>query len=257
MIEKLTIQGFKSLKNVSLDLGLITVIIGPNRSGKSSVLHVLAALKQSLGNPAFVTKGNIVDLGDFQNILTKQSNEMKFVLVGRRVIDSVELASISPVNEIIYEYSIKFDSHAALAWHEAAISCNGLRFKATLGSYGNLEVEPRSIQVGEIGSIELAGLLYVGKPIVSTPIYRPGATPTTSSMLRRVREAYDRIFDVVFNDLGSFRFIPVLRGFESHSYKLIGYNSDVIANPNVTIQAQYASNLLTYRRDKLEDKVSK
>ena len=73
MIEKLTIKGFKSLKNVSLDLGLITVVIGPNRSGKSSVLHALAALRQSLGQGHLYANGQMINLGSYQNILSRQS----------------------------------------------------------------------------------------------------------------------------------------------------------------------------------------
>lgn len=259
MIEKLTIQGFKSLKNVSLDLGLITVIIGPNRSGKSSVLHALAALRQSLGQGHLYANGQMINLGSYQNILSTQSKEIKFVLTGKRFIDPAELAPISrsdnKIEYVTYKYGVMFGSDAAWVWHSGEISCNGLRFKATLDSYGNQELEPRRIQVDEIGAVDLAEAPYIAKPIVSTMTFSSN-TPTTSIMLRRVKDAYDKIFNVIFNDLDSFRFVPVLRGFDNHSYKLTGYNSDVIANPNVTIQAQYASNLLTYRRDKLEDKVS-
>jgi len=44
MIEKLTIESFKSLESVSIDLGLVNVFIGPNGSGKSNLLEALGVL---------------------------------------------------------------------------------------------------------------------------------------------------------------------------------------------------------------------
>ena len=44
MIEKLTIESFKSLESVSIDLGLVNVFIGSNGSGKSNLLEALGVL---------------------------------------------------------------------------------------------------------------------------------------------------------------------------------------------------------------------
>jgi energy-coupling factor transporter ATP-binding protein EcfA2 len=44
MIEKLTIESFKSLESVSIELGLVNVFIGPNGSGKSNLLEALGVL---------------------------------------------------------------------------------------------------------------------------------------------------------------------------------------------------------------------
>jgi predicted ATPase len=47
LIERLVIDGFKSLKEVCIQIKPITVFIGLNSSGKTSVLQALAILKQS------------------------------------------------------------------------------------------------------------------------------------------------------------------------------------------------------------------
>ena len=48
MIEYLYIDGFKSLRDIALDLAAINVLVGPNGSGKSSVLQTLLLLRQSM-----------------------------------------------------------------------------------------------------------------------------------------------------------------------------------------------------------------
>jgi predicted ATPase len=44
MIERITIQNYKCLRDVSVDLAPFTVLIGPNDSGKSSLLDAIVAL---------------------------------------------------------------------------------------------------------------------------------------------------------------------------------------------------------------------
>lgn len=47
MINRLYIDGFKSLRNIDLNLASLNVLVGPNGSGKSSVLQTLLLLRQS------------------------------------------------------------------------------------------------------------------------------------------------------------------------------------------------------------------
>lgn len=50
MIDRVTFENFKSLENVSLELGRLTALVGPNGGGKSSVLQGMHLLSQ-LGTP--------------------------------------------------------------------------------------------------------------------------------------------------------------------------------------------------------------
>lgn len=47
MIDRVHFENFKSLKNVTLELGRLTVLVGPNGGGKSSVLHGIELLSQT------------------------------------------------------------------------------------------------------------------------------------------------------------------------------------------------------------------
>lgn len=52
MIDQVHFENFKSLKNVSIELGRLTVLVGPNGCGKSSVLQGIQLLSQAVIQPA-------------------------------------------------------------------------------------------------------------------------------------------------------------------------------------------------------------
>ena len=86
-INNIEIQNFKSLEEIKIKPTQITVLIGPNSSGKSSVLHFLALLKQSIGSSGtgvFSPDGNIIKLGNFQDVVTDhdESKEISFLMEG-------------------------------------------------------------------------------------------------------------------------------------------------------------------------------
>ena len=74
MLEKLSIKNFKAFSDwQELALAPITLIYGPNSSGKSSIIHSIMLLKQSLTRPnlqgGLVSNGEYVDLGDFSSMV--------------------------------------------------------------------------------------------------------------------------------------------------------------------------------------------
>ena len=94
-LNKIEIKNFKSLKDVLIEPSKITVLIGPNSSGKSSILQFLAILKQSIalrGNNQrgqFTTRGELIDLGEFQEVVTNHdlSKEIQFFIEGQSTVN--------------------------------------------------------------------------------------------------------------------------------------------------------------------------
>ena len=77
MISNLKIKNFKSIVDQDINLTNLNVLTGLNGSGKSSVLQVLALLKQSItnnstGEKLFLT-GSLVSLGKSNDILSEDS----------------------------------------------------------------------------------------------------------------------------------------------------------------------------------------
>ena len=69
-IEHISIQGFRRLKSVELDLRPLTVMIGANGVGKTSFLDVLTLLAASADGKL---GSKIVDVGGLHNLLTHRS----------------------------------------------------------------------------------------------------------------------------------------------------------------------------------------
>ena len=49
MLERLHIQGFKSLRDTKVELAPLTVVFGPNAAGKSNLLEALLLLARLVG----------------------------------------------------------------------------------------------------------------------------------------------------------------------------------------------------------------
>ena len=68
MITNITLENFKCFRHVSINPKRLTVLIGPNGTGKSSVLQALLLLKQSVGRNRPIFQGDFIDLRDAADV---------------------------------------------------------------------------------------------------------------------------------------------------------------------------------------------
>lgn len=82
-LKQMGLHNFKALERVQLELGRVTVLIGGNGTGKSSVLQALGLLKQSRQQREFVWNGLEVKAGAFADVVTfgATKRQMEFTLV--------------------------------------------------------------------------------------------------------------------------------------------------------------------------------
>jgi energy-coupling factor transporter ATP-binding protein EcfA2 len=88
MIQKVSIRNFKCLRDVRFDLQRFTVIVGPNASGKSSILQALKILCDAF-SPSAIQIPQIVSLGQTAEPIEKLLSKYK----SRGASDEVELAA--------------------------------------------------------------------------------------------------------------------------------------------------------------------
>ena len=117
MKEKLIIKNFGPIKSVDLDLGKITVLIGEQATGKSTVAKVLAVCRYF---------SYIVNFSDKQNELDKFTNNLQFSngLKDWGINDYLKKDS-----EIIYEnhlYTFEFKTDHVIE-HETLATPNDLK----------------------------------------------------------------------------------------------------------------------------------
>ncbi len=117
MITRFRVQNYKALRDVTLDLTPIHVLIGPNDSGKTSILEALASLCRSVDHElpqAFVGSWQGADLvwkGDIDQIVALEAEGntgekdwkyrlgCRFAQKGRNVKVKEELLKFDPVSE--------------------------------------------------------------------------------------------------------------------------------------------------------------
>ena len=95
MITKLALKNFKSISEsgIEIDLKPLTVLMGPNASGKSSILEAIGIFAQSIGNP-LTSKGDLVVYRDFTDVIHKRETNRWL---------TIEIY----VNDLGYKYSYK------------------------------------------------------------------------------------------------------------------------------------------------------
>lgn len=60
MIHRLRVRGFQSLKDVDVELGQFTVVVGPSSSGKSALVRAIRVLASNVRGTSHVTRGSKV-----------------------------------------------------------------------------------------------------------------------------------------------------------------------------------------------------
>jgi len=98
-IDSVRIQNFKSLKDVAIDLGNITLLTGVNSCGKSSFIQTLLLLKQNENrinttrNPLVNIKGEYLDLGNKRDILFQEAFDENI---------SIEVSSTEKIGSFVF-----------------------------------------------------------------------------------------------------------------------------------------------------------
>ena len=108
MITNITLENFKCFRQVSINPKLLTVLIGPNGTGKSSVLQALLLLKQSVDGDRLRYQKGYVSLSDSGQLFPKfhsvPDDLIRFSLTGEVTGQSFHYANsfhsnLEPSNE--------------------------------------------------------------------------------------------------------------------------------------------------------------
>ena len=87
MLDSLVVKNFKSLREATLTFSKLTLLVGPNNSGKSTIFQAILALKQTMESrnffTPFVLNGRYVQLGAFENIVYGKDPKQKIAIEAR------------------------------------------------------------------------------------------------------------------------------------------------------------------------------
>jgi len=96
LISKIEIRNFKGIRDLSLDLKPLTVIVGPNGSGKTSVLEAITLFAQST-NRSILSKigGDIIEYGEENDFFYNRDTTNELSLGFETELEDKEVADIS------------------------------------------------------------------------------------------------------------------------------------------------------------------
>lgn len=239
------VDGFKSLRNVSIDIKPLTVLIGLNSSGKSSILQLLQTLKQTMITKGshLLTKGDLVNLGSFDDVISKgkKKKEIEFEVEGRRA-QFLE-PPISRVTE--YSYIFAIDSQG-LNYHQASIESG--RFLLA-GAYERKSGSKRIDVPFDKGSLSVDTINYIGRPFQFA-----GSSGDVGSFNRG---SLHEFLDVIARDFWDFSLVPATRGISSPTYPLDTQSSgDLVDVQNLHRQAIKFSSTVVYESPAMERKIN-
>ena len=119
MIEKLKLSNFRLFDDeVTVRFRPITILIGKNNAGKSSIIKFLMMLKQSVGSAGFlVTNGKQVTLGGFSELKNKTSKK-------RNLTFSLEVGENSSPGDRFHRYFMEKEISSMKRSYKAQATIN-------------------------------------------------------------------------------------------------------------------------------------
>lgn len=98
-MDKIIFENYKAFTRGEIELRPLTILLGANSSGKSSILHLFLMLEQSINNAenyaaAFKTNGHSVNLGEDENLLKDRKHNtplsLEFSIDANRYIEKLK-----------------------------------------------------------------------------------------------------------------------------------------------------------------------
>lgn len=238
MLQQLRLENFKGLKKAEINFGRITVLIGPNGTGKSSISHALMALRQSIGANELIVTGSLINLGNFADVLNKEVLQ-KQVGVGLSVgmADCPDLGIIESAS-----YSCNAYFSPQLVSLDAMIGGPGkVYFVAELSRRGKGTVQPENFMKrfpsGEV-SITLGTHRSIANPLSVVGSSQPGGL---DEEVTAFAENIDEYLSAIERLLNNTYHVPAIRGLEQPDYLLVDEpNIDITPGQNARLASTFA-----------------
>jgi hypothetical protein len=230
MLKSVHLKNFKLHEDTLIEAAPITVFIGPNNSGKSSIFQALLALRQAMnspihpsrafisplarldtgpGNPFMYVASELVNIGEFADVARGGRGTLAIGVAGG--LESTQpLAEVGPV-QVNLEVRVADNS---LSYHEGEL----------FGSYslkwvflGQTEPSPEIVLSTLFGRITFAKVPGFQLLRVASVQAR---TPDSPELQRRLQDTGNALAGAPGQLLNSLHHVSAIRGFEEWGYPL-------------------------------------
>ena len=183
MITNITLENFKCFRHVSINPKLLTVLIGPNGTGKSSVLQALLLLKQSAGKDRLRYQNGYVSVSNSGELYPKfysvQDDLIRFSLTGEVAGQSLRYA-----NSVHWNLEPSNDGASQRSLSEFNQILSLLRFVPSLRGLVRVSYAIGDKLEGQIHQID--GLGAYEEQLATNLVYTRSSEERLSKMLKRV-----------------------------------------------------------------------
>ena len=246
MITNISLQDFKCFRQLSIDPKLVTVLIGANGAGKSSVLQALMLLKQSMNpNSRSCLSGPLVQIEEHDFPRRESGNTRLTVGISfTGKIDSNSLQVIDKGTEFTFSSEAEFSPDGVLNAHWGSVSLSN--------SGQTIAVKLAKDQQNERFSVG-SGIVSIGRAtwprvfqVVDTSV---GIHPRLVELLEAGAATPSRV-------LQGMKVIPAMRGLVRTDYQLgKDISEDITLVDGLSTQEEALATTLAYSPDQ-ESQVS-
>lgn len=149
-MKSIRIQNLKSIiDSGDIDLKNMTVVIGKNSSGKSTLLRAFPLLKQSIAkrlSSPILWYGDYVDFGSYQKALTKDLEDADKGIAFHFVFDNVPFSERDKLNFIEVSLDLKLNDKDIVYYHIEVPNCGSISFTLDSGAY-KLSIDGRPCEL--------------------------------------------------------------------------------------------------------------
>ncbi|MEK7216100.1 MAG: AAA family ATPase [Chloroflexota bacterium] len=256
MLHEITLKNFKLFdeKGVTLSPGRITVFIGPNGTGKSSVLQALGIIKQSVVGSGGVLKldGPAV-FADYADLMHHGSPA---------TMPSIDVTGpvgphppFMPVGGA-FSYGFLFDSYGLFS-QSFFMKADGdpvIAGEVTKTHEGTVHTTPSEFRIADDVAVRMAASMNFGRPLSLSAVFGQA----DALRAREAQLSASQWSDSIPRCLGSIYVVPALRGFERLAYPQLpnpGEEKDLAMLGSLEKRAEGAATMLLHDRS-IEDKVA-
>jgi len=256
MLKSVRLKNFKLHEDTSIEAAPITVFIGPNNTGKSSIFQALLALGQaarrassdflrpiqrqptSAEQPYLFPAHEIVDVGEFEDVLRHGQREMRIGVTG--TIHSREVSR--PLGEVEVSFDVALRDNG-LFYHDGHLSCSYGKFDwKWLGPF----LPPSPSLSLQVDRFHVAFSVAAGYRLIGLSGYGP--TTGDQQEIASIRELGEFLGRAPLGFLQSFHPTFPLRGFEEWGYPLPDAAAGNLERLTLTDRALAMASILAYDR---------
>ena len=269
MITRVSLKNFKLHASTEIEAAPITVFIGPNNSGKSSIFQALLSLRQaaadrwdSLYNPDRYSEIEqvkkrfrerlIIDIGEFSDVLRAGEHQLEFGVTGKVAVkepyDAGEPLGVS--------FGIVIQDNR-LAYHKGTLEIERLRAGDRLIPPQEMHWEWTRSTTGKEYRvlIEKGNLIFSATKSFALIQRGPITEPLRPEESVDIQALHEFLENAPVNLLNSLHPISPLRGFEEWAYPLPDSPATNLYSLTLADRAVALASLLAYDRE-LERRLS-